>query len=91
MELAAVELSALAADVVEDLRSAQPERDVEVTIDPNVWARGDQEMLRVALQNLLDNAFKFTANSNTPECNSVVPPSPARPLSSSATTAWVST
>ena len=61
MEFADVELSALAADVVEDLRAAQPEREVEVTIEPNVWARGDKEMLRVALQNLLDNAFKFTA------------------------------
>ena len=61
MESADVELSALAADVVEDLRAAQPDRDVEVTIEPNVWARGDKEMLRVALQNLLDNAFKFTA------------------------------
>ena len=61
MEFADVELSALAAEVVEDLRAAQPEREVEVTIEPNVWARGDKEMLRVALQNLLDNAFKFTA------------------------------
>ena len=60
MEFADVDLSALAADVVEDLRAAQPEREVEVTIEPNVWARGDKEMLRVALQNLLDNAFKFT-------------------------------
>ncbi len=61
MEFADVELSALAAEVVEDLRAAQPEREVEVTIEPNVWATGDKEMLRVALQNLLDNAFKFTA------------------------------
>ena len=61
MELRDVELSALAAEVAEELRAAQPERDVEVLIEPNVSAVGDRELLRVALQNLLANAFKFTS------------------------------
>jgi signal transduction histidine kinase len=61
MELRDVELSALAAEVVEELRAAQPERDVEVLIEPNVSAVGDRELLRVALQNLPANAFKFTS------------------------------
>ena len=61
MELRDVDLSALAAEVVEELRAAQPERDVEVLIEPNVSAVGDKELLRVALQNLLANAFKFTS------------------------------
>ena len=33
---------------------------MEVVIEPNVSAVGDKELLRVALQNLLGNAFKFT-------------------------------
>ena len=56
-----VDLSALAAEVAKELRAAEPERDVEVLIEPNVSAVGDKELLRVALQNLLGNAFKFTS------------------------------
>ena len=61
LEFRDVELSALAAEVVEELRAAEPEREVEVLIEPNVSAVGDKELLRVALQNLLGNAFKFTS------------------------------
>ena len=61
MEFGDVDLSALAAEVVEELRAGEPERDVEVLIEPNVSAVGDKELLRVALQNLLGNAFKFTS------------------------------
>jgi signal transduction histidine kinase len=61
LELGDVDLSALAAEVVEELRAGEPERNVEVLIEPNVSAVGDKELLRVALQNLLGNAFKFTS------------------------------
>ena len=61
LEFGDVDLSALAAEVVEELRAGEPERDVEVLIEPNVSAVGDKELLRVALQNLLGNAFKFTS------------------------------
>ena len=60
VEFREVDLSALAAEVVEQLRAEEPERDVEVLIEPNVSVVGDKELLRVALQNLLGNAFKFT-------------------------------
>jgi signal transduction histidine kinase len=61
MDFRDVDLSALAAEVVEELRAGEPERDVEVLIEPNLSVVGDKELLRVALQNLLDNAFKFTS------------------------------
>jgi signal transduction histidine kinase len=61
LELRDVDLSALAAEVVEELRAGERERDVEVVIEPNLSAVGDKELLRVALQNLLANAFKFTS------------------------------
>ena len=61
LELGDVDLSALAAEVVEELRAGEPERDVEVLIEPDVSAVGDKELLRVVLQNLLGNAFKFTS------------------------------
>ena len=61
LELGDVDLSALAGEVVEELRAGEPERDVEVVIEPDVSAVGDKELLRVVLQNLLGNAFKFTS------------------------------
>ena len=61
LELRDVDLSALAAEIVAELRAGEPERDVEVLIEPNVSVVGDKELLRVALQNLLGNAFKFTS------------------------------
>ena len=61
IEFGDVDLSALAAEIVEELRADEPERDVEVLIEPNVSAVGDKELLRVVLQNLLGNAFKFTS------------------------------
>ena len=55
-----VNLSQLAGYVVEDLRRQQPERRVEVRMAPDVQAHGDPILLRVALENLLGNAWKYT-------------------------------
>ncbi|MFQ5665412.1 MAG: ATP-binding protein [Candidatus Binatia bacterium] len=55
------DLSALSAEIVEELQAAAPERRVEVLIDPAVQAWGDATLLRDALDNLLSNAWKFTS------------------------------
>lgn len=56
-----VDLSALAADVIERLRASDPDRDVEVEIEKGMMAQGDANLLSVALENLLGNAWKFTS------------------------------
>jgi len=55
-----VDLSAMAGEISEDLRRAQPGREVEVLITPDLAAKGDARLLHVALENLLGNAWKFT-------------------------------
>lgn len=56
-----VDLSALALQLAGELQQQHPERAVEVRVQPGVVARGDPKLLAVALQNLLGNAWKFTA------------------------------
>jgi signal transduction histidine kinase len=55
-----VDLSALAHEIVAELRSADPEREVDVSIQQGLRVTGDDQLLRIALVNLLGNAFKFT-------------------------------
>ncbi|HEX5851317.1 MAG TPA: CHASE domain-containing protein [Rubrobacter sp.] len=55
-----VDLADLAAEVIEDLREAEPERDVEFVVGRGSRAYGDMGLLKVALENLIGNAWKFT-------------------------------
>jgi len=55
-----IDISGLAQDVIEELKATEPERYVEVNIEPGVVAHGDKQLLHVAFTNLLGNAWKFT-------------------------------
>jgi signal transduction histidine kinase len=55
-----VDLAAEAHEVVENLRQAHPERQVRFECVPEAHARCDERLLRIALTNLLGNAWKFT-------------------------------
>lgn len=57
-----VDLTALATQVVLELQKRDPSRVVDVAIEPGLRAEGDEGLLRIALENLLGNAWKFTAH-----------------------------
>ena len=56
-------LAGEAERIVERLRQDDPERKVDVEIDPYISCRGDPGLLAVVLENLLQNAWKFTART----------------------------
>jgi len=58
-----VDLSQLARYVVEDLRSNEPEREAEVAIEPDLVIHGDPTLIRVAIENLVGNAWKYSGQS----------------------------
>ena len=57
-----VDLGRLASELLDELRRADAQRSVEVAIMPECIATGDSRLLRVLLQNLLENAWKYTAH-----------------------------
>ena len=61
-----VDLSGMARDIAAELQRATPEREVEFAIAPGLKAWGDARLLRVALDNLLRNSWKYTAKRPGP-------------------------
>lgn len=61
MHRVAVNLSAMAWTIASDLKQAEPERHVDFTIMDDVYAWGDARLLQVVMENLLGNAWKYTA------------------------------
>jgi two-component system sensor histidine kinase/response regulator len=62
----AVNLAQLASSVVAEIRSSDPTRVVEFVAPAEIKARGDARLLRLALENLLRNAWKFTSKTEHP-------------------------
>jgi signal transduction histidine kinase len=60
LQVSRVNLSYLAAEIMQDLRDAQPHRAVDVVIQPDMEVYGDAILLKQMLTNLLENAWKFT-------------------------------
>lgn len=59
-----LDLTAMATDIVADLRHGAPDRDVDVRIADGLVAQGDHALMRLVLRNLLENAWKFTARQD---------------------------
>jgi PAS domain S-box-containing protein len=58
-----VDVSAIAHQVLTDLQQREPDRKVEISVWDGVTLDADPRLVRVALENLLGNAWKFTSKS----------------------------
>lgn len=61
-----IDLSAMARDVVHQFRDAAPDHHAEVAIQPGLTVNGDPGLMQVALENLLGNAWKYSAKQAAP-------------------------
>jgi signal transduction histidine kinase len=62
-----VALSPMAEEIAAELQQSDPNRRAKFIINPGVTATGDARLLRVVLENLLSNAWKFTGKKTRPQ------------------------
>ncbi|MHB1249095.1 MAG: PAS domain-containing sensor histidine kinase [Polaromonas sp.] len=67
MQHVVVDLSALASSIADDLLARQGERQVALHIESGLHAEGDAGLLRVVLENLLGNAWKYSSKQAAAE------------------------
>jgi PAS domain S-box-containing protein len=56
-------LSQLAEEIAEELKAQDPDRSVDFLITPDLTVQADPHLMRIALENLLNNAYKFSAKT----------------------------
>jgi two-component system NtrC family sensor kinase len=64
LRLERVELGALSRELLDELRRADPQRQVAIEVHEGLWAQADRNLAQVALRHLLDNAWKFSATQS---------------------------
>lgn len=61
MHPTSIDLTQMARQIVADLREREPSREVEISIADGLTAKGDASLLGSVIENLLNNAWKFSA------------------------------
>jgi signal transduction histidine kinase len=66
LSIRSVNLSAISREIAESLERQQPERAVQWVIDDGMTVQADKSLMHIAMQNLLENAWKFTGKTDKP-------------------------
>ena len=61
-----LDISAMANQVADEMRAANPESKVDVDIAPGITASGDKRLVQILLTNLINNAWKFSSLRSAP-------------------------
>lgn len=64
LELENIEISLLAHEILERYQYSEPERQVEIKIADNLVCRGDRGLIIIVMENLLGNAWKYSAKKD---------------------------
>jgi light-regulated signal transduction histidine kinase (bacteriophytochrome) len=62
-----IDLSYMVREIAEKVKKNNPERTVDVTVREGINVKGDPYLMRIALDNLMENAWKFTARGPRPK------------------------
>jgi two-component system, sensor histidine kinase and response regulator len=62
-----LDVTALANEIVEELKASSPDRKVQVEVAKGIKASGDTRLIRILLANLLNNAWKFSSTKTSPK------------------------
>ncbi len=66
LNIVPLDLSQMARDVFEDLRSSDPSHRPQIVIAPDLKADGDKRLIRNVLENLIGNAWKYSTKATEP-------------------------
>lgn len=66
MTLARLNISDIARQVVREAQVASPRPEMDIHVEEGLWALGDQSLIRLVVQNLIANAWKFTRDTVKP-------------------------
>jgi light-regulated signal transduction histidine kinase (bacteriophytochrome) len=64
IELRRVDMSDVAAETLNKLRETAPERRIRISIVPNLCTYADPGLIRIVIENLLSNAWKYTSRKH---------------------------
>lgn len=67
LQIQNLDLSTMVKEILDAHIREEPSRDVRVVVEPGIHADGDKTLIQAVLQNLLDNAWKFTGHTHPAE------------------------
>jgi len=61
-----IDLSRMVTLIAAELHQREPERRIEIIVEPDIFAVGDRRLIKIALENLMGNAWKYTGRQAHP-------------------------
>jgi len=66
MKQESIDISAMVREIMETQGQSEPDRAVDISVQEGIMVEGDPYLMRIAMENLVNNAFKFTGKTADP-------------------------